>query len=75
MYWEYRVLMITNEQKSTYFEVCEVHFDKNDVPYAWSENFSAETLDELKEDYEYMAKAFDHPVLKVVDNKIIQATE
>ena len=78
MYWNYRVLMLNNKQNEPYFEVCEVHYDENDIPYAWAESHNilvGGTLDELKESYEYMSKAFESPVLKVVGNKLIQVTD
>ncbi|WP_438313027.1 hypothetical protein [Sporosarcina sp. FA9] len=78
MYWNYRVLMFNNKQNEPCFEVCEVHYDENHDPYAWAESHNllvSETLDDLKETYEYMAKAFESPVLKVVENKLVQATE
>ncbi len=78
MYWNYRVLMLNNKQGGTYFEVHEVHYDENDVPYAWAESHNilvGDTLDELKESYEYMSKAFENPVLKVVDDKLVEVTE
>ena len=70
--------MLNNKQNETYFEVCEVHYDKNDKPHAWAESHNllvGDTLDELKESYEYMSKAFESPVLKVVENKLVQVTE
>lgn len=35
----------------------------------------AESLEELKEDYEYRRKAFESPVWKVVDTKLVELTE
>lgn len=78
MYWNYRVLMLTNEQNETYFEVHEVHYDENHNPHKWAESHNLlvdDTLDELRESYEYMSKAFESPVLKVVGNKLVQVTE
>ncbi|MFB5087041.1 hypothetical protein PGC35_07450 [Psychrobacillus sp. PGGUH221] len=76
MYWNYRVVedKYPKSDKS-YFEICEVHYDKNHVPHAWGEIMPAESLEDLKDDYEYMRKAFESPVLKVVDGKLVEVTE
>jgi hypothetical protein len=76
--WNYRVLMLNNKKNETYFEVCEVYYDENDIPYNWAESHNVlvgDTLDELKESYEYISKAFESPILKVVGNKLIEVTE
>lgn len=72
MYWNYRVLKQTNKQNESYFEVCEVHNDENIIPHMWGEIMPVESLDELKDDYEYMCKAFERPVLTVVDGKLVE---
>lgn len=71
MYWNYRVLQLNNKEKKPYFEVHEVFYDENDVPHNWAESHNVlvgDTLAELKESYEYMASAFEMPILKVVEN-------
>lgn len=79
MYWNYRVLQLNNNRNETYFEVHEVYYDKNDVPTNWAESHNVlvgDTIEELKESYEYMATAFEMPVLKVVENnKLVEVTE
>ncbi|QGG52620.1 hypothetical protein [Lysinibacillus pakistanensis] len=77
MYWNYRVVEDKYPKiNKPYFEICEVHYDKNDKPYLWGEIMPAESLDDLKESYEYMLRtAFELPVLKVVDNKLVQVTD
>lgn len=71
-YWNYRVVEFTSKQNTTYFKICEVHYDENGKPYTWGDVMPAESLEELKDDYEYMRKAFESPVLKVIDDKLIQ---
>lgn len=76
MYWNYRVVEDKYPKSGKpYFEICEVHYDENHVPHIWGEIMPAESLEELKEDYEYMRKAFESPVLKVVEGKLVQVTE
>lgn len=79
MYWNYRVLQLKNNRDETYFEVHEVYYDENEVPCNWAESHNVvvgDTLDELKESYEYMATAFEMPVLKVVENnKLVEVKE
>ena len=75
MYWNYRVLQLNNKENKPYFEVHEVYYDENDVPYNWAESHNVlvgDTLDELKESYEYMASAFEMPLLKVVENNNLE---
>ncbi|KAA0965286.1 hypothetical protein FQ087_02970 [Sporosarcina sp. ANT_H38] len=76
MYWDYRVVEDKYPKSSkSCFGICEVHYDENHVPHIWGEIMPAESLDELKDDYEYMRKAFESPVLKVVDGKLVEVTE
>lgn len=48
---------------------------KKAFPHIWGEIMPAESLEELKEDYEYRRKAFESPVWKVVDNKLVELME
>ncbi|EGQ26771.1 hypothetical protein HMPREF9372_1229 [Sporosarcina newyorkensis 2681] len=63
-----------NKQNKSYFEICEVHYDENDKPHMWGEIMPAESLDELKDDYEYICKAFESPVLRVIDDKLVHTS-
>ena len=77
MYWNYRVVEDKYPKSGkAYFEICEVHYDENNVPTVWGEVMAFDSLEELKEGYEYMMKtAFESPVLKVVDSKLVEVTE
>ncbi|MER2169187.1 MAG: hypothetical protein ABS938_00985 [Psychrobacillus psychrodurans] len=65
----------TNNRNEIYFEVCEVYYDEKDNPYNWAESHNVlveDTVDELKESYEYISNAFKYPVLKVVGDKLVE---
>lgn len=69
--WNYRVMRKKRSDNNYFFEVCEVHYNNNNEPYMFGEIMSAESFDELKEDYEYILKtAFDMPVLEEEDGKL-----
>ncbi|MDI2586604.1 hypothetical protein OR571_05515 [Psychrobacillus sp. NEAU-3TGS] len=73
--WNYRVVMTVDKENKPSFEISEVHYDENNKPYGWGEVMADDSLEELKESYEYMATAFDMPVLKVVDGKLVEQGE
>lgn len=78
MYWNYRILKLSNSFDEPYFEIHEVHYDENNTPYAWAESHNLlvdDTVEELKESYEYMSSAFKMPVLKVVEGKLVELIE
>ncbi len=76
--WNYRLLKLKDGLNRPLDEVYEVYYDDNDQPRAWAEShnlLAAETREELKETYEYMVTAFEQPILKIVENKLVEADE
>ncbi len=76
--WNYRVLKLKDGLNRPLYEVYEVYYDDDDQPRAWAESHNVlvgDTLDELKETYEYMVTAFQQPILKVVDDKLVEVDE
>ena len=73
-YWNYRVVKKKNpDTGETYFEVCEVYYDKEDRPHSWTEDKNLlvyEELDEVREAYKEIQTAFDKPVLEVVGDSL-----
>lgn len=66
-YWNYRIMRRYHEESETEtFHIHEVYYSDDHKIEAWTASEIApmgETLSELKEDIEFMAKALDGPVL------------
>lgn len=65
-HWNYRVIY-----NGCSYQIYEVYYDNNDKPTSWLESPGSpygESLDELKEDFLLMAKAFERPALLLVKN-------
>lgn len=76
--WNYRVIMFRDNLNKPYFEVSEVYYDEKGDIRGWTESHHlliGDTPDELKETYEYMASAFEQPVLKRVGDKLVEVEE
>lgn len=60
-YWNYRLF----NNKDGHFGIVECYYDEHDKPRFRTDSVQpfGETLDELKQDFEWMSKAFDKPVL------------
>lgn len=64
MSWTYRVMRVQYDNGEYSFAIHEFYHEDGKI--GWSEraiNPYGQTLDELKKDYEMMAKAFEKPVL------------
>lgn len=60
MSWNYRVV-----KKDQYYGICEVYYDNDGKIEGWTDFIEpvGDAPDELREDMEYMMKAFQLPVL------------
>lgn len=75
MYWNYRLMRFSNTKGEIYYEVCEVYYDENGNPHSWAESHNLlayETVEEIKDAYENIEKAFEKTVLEYVNGKIVE---
>lgn len=78
MYWNYRIIRFQNPNGETYHEVHEVYYGKDHIPHSWSASrnlLAFEKVEDIKGAYENIAKAFEKPVLEVVDGKLLEIKE
>lgn len=72
------LIKLTNSFNDPYFEIYEVQYVYNNTHYAWAESHNIlldDTVEELKESYEYMRSVLKMPVLKVVKGKLVELIE
>lgn len=72
MYWNYRVIKKKNENNEHYYEVCEVYYDEENRPKAWTNDkhlLCYEELEDLKAAYQDIQEAFKKPILEYIDDE------
>lgn len=65
-YWNYRVLVFPNMGDERYFQICEVHYNENDIPIAYTDSnlaLSEDGIPGLERLIFKYRKAFDRPIL------------
>jgi hypothetical protein len=68
MSWNYRIIVVMDEDDDAEMSIHEVYYDDNNKPTSWSdEAFKLEAIaysvDEAREHVEKILKAFDRPAL------------
>src|SRR5688500_14874340 len=72
--WNYRVCHVRFERAhgfSSYFDIREVHYNREGDPCAASAESQApfgDTLDELKDDLKWMLEAFEKPTIHIEED-------
>ncbi len=70
MSWNYRVIKFCRLGLEEYFEIHEVHYDKDDKPTSYTESASdivSESLEGIQWHLDRMREALDKPVLTPED--------
>lgn len=75
--WNHRVLRRTHDGE-VMFSIHEVYYDEDGNPVGWTVEpvgVTGDTWKEAGEAWMLMHKAFDRPVLDVVDDKLVERTD
>jgi len=87
MSWNYRVIMLPKDAEDSFsedtFVIREVFYDENDEIEFWMEEDSVplgETFEELADDFDLMAEAFEKPILMLTvdedgEEKLVEIEE
>ncbi len=69
MYWNYRVVNVTEDDaEEPFYEVCEVFYDESDVPAGWAKaSICGEDMKTLNSCMELMQQALALPTLHPID--------
>lgn len=68
MYWNHRLVDMTQENGEPFFEVCEVFYSDDGMPAGWARaSVCGETLAEVKEEITRFMEALNKPTLQPED--------